>query len=75
MVNRMDAKVAVVYEHSTADEISGVIVDGAAELMGDDVSASDYDAATEPWPGVPDIELPDAYKWELVAPEWARNIK
>lgn len=47
----------IIFEHTTAEEISGDIVDGMALLMGDDVTGSEYEAGT-PWPGVPKTALP-----------------
>ena len=52
----------VIYENTTEAEVSGNVVDGMAELIEDDITWSDYNAATEPWPGVPNIPLPKAYR-------------
>lgn len=57
----MSKEPKIIYEHSTPQQVEGVIVDGMSELIGDDVTSSDYDATVEPWPGVPNIPLPEAF--------------
>lgn len=53
-------KPKIVYEHTAPEEIEGAI-DGMDDELGDDVGLSDYDLDAEPWPGVPEIPLPEPY--------------
>lgn len=50
----------VIYEHTTDEEIDGVIVDGMEAMMGDDLTGSDYEVGSE-WPGVPNVTLPSIF--------------
>jgi hypothetical protein len=52
----------IVYESNPSIELPADIIDGAEDLMGDDIGMSDYDPLTEAWPGVPRITIPKAYR-------------
>lgn len=53
-------KPKVIYEHTTDEEISGVIIDGMSEMMGSDITGSEYEVGQE-WPGVPSVPLPPIF--------------
>jgi hypothetical protein len=58
---------SVIYECSNPEDIKGEYVDVMAEMLGDDILSSDYDAALgQSWPGVNPIPLPPEIDVSLV---------
>jgi hypothetical protein len=59
-----------VFEHTTAEQLEGNVVDGMSGLLGDDILSSDYDWRFGEWPGVNQTGLPEAYRNAGNTPGW-----
>lgn len=52
----------LLFERDALEDVTDDAIDGMDTLLGDDILSTDYDGGIEEWPGVPDIEIPEAYR-------------